>query len=401
VTGPGIVEVAVPSAFAVVRGLKYGLIRVPLIKEILRLTMRSRDASQKQEESGILWKLILLVLDLRLMGPLSNLIVTLAVVRNSVPKMKGLFLFSLISKITKSTRHFIGKFYVSGVGHDVHIGPLIDEGVHVLKAPYAARYFEIPSDVLLLCYLLLEDRFINRPPRGFAGREFLEKSEHFGHSVIDLLALLENSVLKSFHSFDDDKIEEQAVQNHDGTQNLNCDLEEVIPRVEDIIEFIDHLIDQVIGELDEITLRSHAQDKSLLEDIPSSKRSKYKWLYLSEDKLEEKKGLKLKMTRSVPVFQNVPERTLYQRLHRRNKRVPFKRRDERPEQPRIVYPPIFDINYLCHFLDILENYNPIDDEPMWVVDRVVASTPGSAITIPKIANEFAIKVNHLTLLKGN
>ncbi|GKC73426.1 hypothetical protein Tco_1119309 [Tanacetum coccineum] len=43
----------------------------------------------------------------------------------------------------------------------------------------------------------------------------------------------------------------------------------------------------------------------------------------------------------------------------------------------------------------------MDDEPMWVADHVVASTPGSAITIPEIANEFAIKGNHLTLVKGN
>ncbi|GKE90362.1 hypothetical protein Tco_1567837 [Tanacetum coccineum] len=35
----------------------------------------------------------------------------------------------------------------------------------------------------------------------------------------------------------------------------------------------------------------------------------------------------------------------------------------------------------------------MDDEPMWVADRVVALTPGSAITIPKTANEFAIKGN--------
>ncbi|GKE38785.1 hypothetical protein Tco_1462190, partial [Tanacetum coccineum] len=34
-------------------------------------------------------------------------------------------------------------------------------------------------------------------------------------------------------------------------------------------------------------------------------------------------------------------------------------------------------------------------------DHVVALTPGSAITIPKTANEFAIKGNHLTLVKGN
>ncbi|GJR65260.1 reverse transcriptase domain-containing protein [Tanacetum coccineum] len=33
----------------------------------------------------------------------------------------------------------------------------------------------------------------------------------------------------------------------------------------------------------------------------------------------------------------------------------------------------------------------MDDEPMWAVDRVFAPTPGSAITIPKTANEFAIK----------
>ncbi|GKA27227.1 reverse transcriptase domain-containing protein [Tanacetum coccineum] len=32
-----------------------------------------------------------------------------------------------------------------------------------------------------------------------------------------------------------------------------------------------------------------------------------------------------------------------------------------------------------------------DDEPMWTVDRVVAPTPGSPITIPKTVNEFAIK----------
>nr|GFC15767.1 reverse transcriptase domain-containing protein [Tanacetum cinerariifolium] len=43
----------------------------------------------------------------------------------------------------------------------------------------------------------------------------------------------------------------------------------------------------------------------------------------------------------------------------------------------------------------------MDDEPMWVADRVVASTPGSAIIIPEIANKFAIKGHHLTLIKGN
>ncbi|GJV89982.1 hypothetical protein Tco_1533920 [Tanacetum coccineum] len=39
----------------------------------------------------------------------------------------------------------------------------------------------------------------------------------------------------------------------------------------------------------------------------------------------------------------------------------------------------------------------MDDEPMWVADRVVALTPGSAITIPETANEFAIKVDAMTM----
>ncbi|GKE40657.1 hypothetical protein Tco_1464062, partial [Tanacetum coccineum] len=69
--------------------------------------------------------------------------------------------------------------------------------------------------------------------------------------------------------------------------------------------------------------------------------------------------------------------------------------------PKVVYAPILDINYFRHFLNILQNYNPIDDEPMWAADRVVAPSPGSAITIPETVNEFAIKGNHLTLVKGN
>ncbi|GJR01405.1 reverse transcriptase domain-containing protein [Tanacetum coccineum] len=46
---------------------------------------------------------------------------------------------------------------------------------------------------------------------------------------------------------------------------------------------------------------------------------------------------------------------------------------------------------------ILRNYNPMDDEPMWVADHVVVPTLGSTIIIPETANEFAIKGNHLTL----
>ncbi|GJZ19028.1 hypothetical protein Tco_0555618 [Tanacetum coccineum] len=86
-----------------------------------------------------------------------------------------------------------------------------------------------------------------------------------------------------------------------------------------------------------------------------------------------------------------PERTLNRRLHRRNRRVPYDQRNNPLPHPRIVYPPILNINYFLHFLDILQIYDPMDDEPMWVADRVVAPTPGSAITIPETANKFAIK----------
>nr|GEW72639.1 reverse transcriptase domain-containing protein [Tanacetum cinerariifolium] len=86
-----------------------------------------------------------------------------------------------------------------------------------------------------------------------------------------------------------------------------------------------------------------------------------------------------------------PERTLNHRLRRRNRRVLFELKDERPAQPRVVYLPILDINYFCHFLHSLENYNPMDDEPMWAADHVVALAFGLAITIPETANKFTFK----------
>ncbi|GJR78449.1 reverse transcriptase domain-containing protein [Tanacetum coccineum] len=95
-----------------------------------------------------------------------------------------------------------------------------------------------------------------------------------------------------------------------------------------------------------------------------------------------------------------PERTLNRRLHRRNRRVPYDQRNNPPQHPRIVYPPVLNINYFRNFLDILQDYDPMGDEPIWAADRGVAPTPGFAITIPETANEFAIKGNHLTLVKG-
>nr|GEX06795.1 hypothetical protein [Tanacetum cinerariifolium] len=43
----------------------------------------------------------------------------------------------------------------------------------------------------------------------------------------------------------------------------------------------------------------------------------------------------------------------------------------------------------------------MDDEPMWAADHVVALTLDSIITILETANEFSIKGNHLTIVKGN
>ncbi|GJU27117.1 reverse transcriptase domain-containing protein [Tanacetum coccineum] len=96
-----------------------------------------------------------------------------------------------------------------------------------------------------------------------------------------------------------------------------------------------------------------------------------------------------------------PERTLNRRRRRRNIILPFDQRNNPPKNPGIVYPPILDINHFRHFLVTLENIFPMDDEPMWATERVVAPIPDSAITIPETANEFAIKGNHLTLVKGN
>ncbi|GKA12958.1 hypothetical protein Tco_0692504 [Tanacetum coccineum] len=85
------------------------------------------------------------------------------------------------------------------------------------------------------------------------------------------------------------------------------------------------------------------------------------------------------------------ERTLNRILRQRNRRVPFDQRNNLPQHPRVVYPPILDINYFRHFLVTLKNLNPMDDEPMWVADRVLALTLGSVTTIPETVNEFSNK----------
>ncbi|GKD70061.1 hypothetical protein Tco_1324151 [Tanacetum coccineum] len=98
-----------------------------------------------------------------------------------------------------------------------------------------------------------------------------------------------------------------------------------------------------------------------------------------------------------------PERTLNRR-HRQNKRVSIERKDERPENPKEIFPPILDITDFRFFIKLIELYDPManaSDEPVWATDRVVASNQGPTIKIPETTNEFAIKGNHLTLVKGN
>ncbi|GJU09274.1 hypothetical protein Tco_1125704 [Tanacetum coccineum] len=86
-----------------------------------------------------------------------------------------------------------------------------------------------------------------------------------------------------------------------------------------------------------------------------------------------------------------PERTLNRRLCRRNRRVPYDQRNNPPEHPRIVYPSILNINYFRHFLDILQNYDPMDDEPMWAADHVVAPTLGYIVLNANTGRFFLYK----------
>ncbi|GJS71867.1 reverse transcriptase domain-containing protein [Tanacetum coccineum] len=105
---------------------------------------------------------------------------------------------------------------------------------------------------------------------------------------------------------------------------------------------------------------------SSLEDIPKLKELKIKCLCYQNEEQRKEEGVKAKF---------------------HAKRVPFDQRNNPPQHPRVVYLPILDINYFRHFLITFQNLYPMDDEPMWAVDRVVTPT--------------AIKGNHLTLIKGN
>nr|GEV86917.1 ribonuclease H-like domain-containing protein [Tanacetum cinerariifolium] len=93
------------------------------------------------------------------------------------------------------------------------------------------------------------------------------------------------------------------------------------------------------------------------------------------------------------------KRTLNRRLRRRNRRVPSEQRNNPPQHPRVVYPPILDINYFRHFLDILQNYDPMDDEPIWVADCVVALTPVAPTTTEhKLARKNELKARGTLLM---
>ncbi|GKG44089.1 hypothetical protein Tco_0483182, partial [Tanacetum coccineum] len=69
------------------------------------------------------------------------------------------------------------------------------------------------------------------------------------------------------------------------------------------------------------------------------------------------------------------ERTLNQRLRCQKQKSSIRTKKQSTSTPEnCLSPPILNINYFCHFLDILQNYDPMDDEPTWATDCVVALT---------------------------
>nr|GEU35496.1 copia protein [Tanacetum cinerariifolium] len=131
----------------------------------------SLDQDLTERDSSILWKLILLFSNLKVMVPLSNLITALAVVKNGVPNMKSLFSSSFISRITKSTGY-------TNPATSTNAYSAIPKGDGVPS--HLSNYYLFWSS---------------------AGCEFLKKSEHFCHSVVDLFVLFEDRVFEPLHSF--------------------------------------------------------------------------------------------------------------------------------------------------------------------------------------------------------
>ncbi|GKC99628.1 hypothetical protein Tco_1169903 [Tanacetum coccineum] len=115
---------------------------------------------------------------LRVMVPLSNLIMALAVVRNGVPRIKGLFSSSFISKITKSTGY-------TCAATSTNMSSAIPKRPPMLQGSTSIGVPKVSST----------------SSGSHTSREFLKKPEHFSHSVVDFLALLENGIFKPLHSF--------------------------------------------------------------------------------------------------------------------------------------------------------------------------------------------------------
>nr|GEY82123.1 hypothetical protein [Tanacetum cinerariifolium] len=162
---------------------------------------------------------------------------------------------------------------------------------------------------------------------------------------------------------------------------------------EDSIE----LINKAMAFLSAVVSRFPPSNNQLITSSKSRNQETIKMVELQFNKFKEdnirvmlEKGIwRDKLVEPLPE----PERTLNQRRCRQNKRVPYDQRNNPPQRPRIVYPPILDINHFHHFLVTLENLYPMSDEPMWAADCVFALTPSSAITVRETTNEFAIKGN--------
>ncbi|GJT47431.1 MAK10-like protein [Tanacetum coccineum] len=119
----------------------------------------------------------------------SNFIEVFAVVKNGIPRMKGLFSFSLMFMITKS----VGPPMLQGNTQQAETGASTTSSfLGALTGSFLVLF-----SALFIASAFLTGIFI----RDSAGRELLEKPEHFSHPTVDFLALLEDGVLESFHPF--------------------------------------------------------------------------------------------------------------------------------------------------------------------------------------------------------